>query len=297
MEYSTIKSKDLTVILKTLSGTFASVRDLSGREYLWQGDKAYWGGQAPVCFPVCGGLRDFKAVTLNGKKICMKRHGIVRKREFRQEDSSNEYASFVLESDPETMAQYPFPFLLRTKYRLDGYRITVTYEVLNTGTGRMPFMIGGHPAWKCPLDTDENYSDYELKFEKEEGGTVPLPVNETGLLDENRRYRNPVQGNVLPLSHELFSEHEIVFDEVLKSRAVILQKKGNPHKGLKITFTDFPYLVLWSSGNGGPFLAIEPWTGLSTCSDEDDIFEHKRNCLCAEPGETRRFSFSVEILN
>lgn len=297
MEYTTIRNENLTVVLKTLSGTFASVRDASGREYLWQGDKTYWGGQAPVCFPVCGGLRDFQAVTLDGKRISMKRHGIVRKREFRKEEASAVSASFTLESDPETMAQYPYPFLLRTGYRLDGRRIAVTYEVVNTGTEAMPFMIGGHPAWRCPLDEGEAYDDYEVVFAKEEGGTVPFPVSQTGLLDESRRYPNPVQGSVLPLSHALFSEHEIVLDEVLHSRAVTLRKKDNPHKGLKLSFADFPYLVLWSSGNGGPFLAVEPWAGLSTCSDEDDIFEHKRNCLTAAPGETRKFSYSVDILN
>ena len=30
-------------------------------EYLWQGDKNYWGGQAPVCFPIVGVLKNGKA--------------------------------------------------------------------------------------------------------------------------------------------------------------------------------------------------------------------------------------------
>ena len=31
-----------------------------GVEYLWQGDKEHWGGQAPVCFPIVGVLKAVK---------------------------------------------------------------------------------------------------------------------------------------------------------------------------------------------------------------------------------------------
>ncbi len=44
------------------------------------------------------------------------------------------------------------------------------------------------------------------------------------------------------------------------------------------------------------FVAIEPWGGLSTCSDEGDVFEDKRGCLVAKPGQTVIRSFSIEIL-
>mgnify|MGYP000028289951 FL=1 len=43
-------------------------------------------------------------------------------------------------------------------------------------------------------------------------------------------------------------------------------------------------------------MAVEPWGGLSTCSDEDDILEHKRGCLVAKPGETVTRGFEIEIL-
>lgn len=45
------------------------------------GDAAYWSGQAPVLFPICGSIRGDKAVTLDGKELAMPRHGIVRKEE------------------------------------------------------------------------------------------------------------------------------------------------------------------------------------------------------------------------
>ena len=43
-------------------GTICSIEDFQGIEYLWQGDATYWSGQAPILFPICGGLRDDKAL-------------------------------------------------------------------------------------------------------------------------------------------------------------------------------------------------------------------------------------------
>ena len=32
----------------------------------------------------------------------------------------------------------------------------------------MPFQIGGHPGFHCPLYKEESYEDYELVFEQKE---------------------------------------------------------------------------------------------------------------------------------
>lgn len=50
-----------------------------GVEYLWQGDPQYWAGQAPVCFPITGVLRNEKAVAF-GKPCVMKWQGSIRLR-------------------------------------------------------------------------------------------------------------------------------------------------------------------------------------------------------------------------
>ena len=36
----------------------------------------------------------------------------------------------------------------------------------NTGSGKLPFTIGGHPAFNCPLCDDEEFEDYFVKFDK-----------------------------------------------------------------------------------------------------------------------------------
>jgi galactose mutarotase-like enzyme len=65
---------------------------------------------------------------------------------------------------------------------------------------------------------------------------------------------------------------------------------------VELSFEGFPYLLLWSTANHGPFVAMEPWTGLSTCSDEDDVFEHKRNVTILKPGEEKQLEYKISII-
>lgn len=41
---------------------------------------------------------------------------------------------------------------------------------------------------------------------------------------------------------------------------------------------------------------MEPWTGLSTTTDEDDVFEHKANCQFTKPGEKKEYSYIIHVL-
>jgi galactose mutarotase-like enzyme len=97
-----------------------------------------------------------------------------------------------------------------------------------------------------------------------------------------------------PLHRSWFSYDAQIFDQ-LKSRSV---KLYNPKtgRGVKVDFAGFDYLVVWSSKNGGNFVAIEPWTGLSTCSDEDDVFEHKRGVKILAPNASATHSFDITLL-
>lgn len=119
-------------------------------------------------------------------------------------------------------------------------------------------------------------------------------MTETGLIDMENRTAFLHNQRVLPLCHELFSKDAIILDEI-HSREVTLCSRQHK-KGISLVFQDFPYLVLWSSANRGPFIALEPWIGLSTCSDEGDIFEEKRNIQKAVPGEGKMYSFVIRIL-
>ena len=293
MEY-VLDNGQISITLATAGGSFTSIK-AGGREYLWQGDPAVWSGQAPICFPICGGLRDGRAMTRAGHEVNLARHGFARKQEWKLEEQSENMIALSLSSadHAELLEQYPYPFKIVARYTLDGAAVKVSYEVTDAGTEDMPFFVGGHPAFKCPIDEGEAYSDYELRFEKPEAAELCTAVPSTGLIDVENRSKNPMVGQTLPLTHELFDFAETIFD-VLESREVTLSKKGED-KGVRLSFPDMPYLIVWGKPEGD-FVAVEPWGGLSTCSDEDDVLEHKRGCLTARPGETVTRGFDIEIL-
>lgn len=293
MEYGLTNGK-ISVGLTTEGGSFTSIK-ADGREYLWQGDPAVWSGQAPICFPICGGLRGDHATTLAGHEVNLARHGFARKQEWKLEEQAENMLALSLSSadHAELLEQYPYPFKIVARYELVASAVKVSYEVTNEGSESMPFFIGGHPGFRCPLDEGESYSDYELRFEKREAERLCTAVPSTGLIDVENRSKNPMVGHDLPLTHELFDFAETIFD-VLESRVVVLSKKGED-KGVRLSFPEFSYLIVWSKP-AGDFVAVEPWGGLSTCSDEDDVLEHKRGCLVAQPGETVVRAFSIEIL-
>lgn len=290
-----LKNNRLTVQFLAKGGALSSIKDMEGTEYLWQGDPQFWSGQSPLLFPICGSIRNDKAVLEDGRTVSMPRHGIVRKKEFEYTGSSQEQINFRITSDEETKKQYPFDFSVGISYILLDNSIEVVYEVENRDTVEMPFTIGGHPGFNCPLYAGEKFSDYEVRFEKEETCTVPGQLTDTGLLDTQNRKPCLKQEDRIRLDFSLFEQDAITLDQ-LKSRKVTLchSKTG---RGVELDFEQFPYLVLWTTANHGPFLAMEPWAGLSTCTDESDHFEEKRNTMKLKPREKRKLSYRITILD
>lgn len=289
-----LENEDLTVRMQSLGGALSSLQTKDGLEYLWQGDKNYWSGQAPVLFPICGSLRNDSAVIGRDRVTEMPRHGLVRKREFVCEEKGKDSVLFSIESDEDMLNHYPYPFKLWIRYTLLKNMVRTEYCVENKGTEAMPFFIGGHPGFNCPLFSGESYEDYRLVFPEEETCSVPFPVTETGLIDMEHRTDLLKHQKELQLGHDLFSKDAVILDK-LKSRSVKLcsVKHG---RSVELDFADFPYLILWSTANKGPFVALEPWSGLSTCSDEGDVFEDKRNVQTAEAGKCKTYRFDIRIL-
>lgn len=260
-------------------------------EYLWQGDKKYWAGQAPVCFPITGVLRDSKAVAF-GKPCEMKRHGVARINPFEIREQGANFVSFVQNSSEETKKAFPFDYSLEIRYTVLKNSVTTRYTVKNTGKDRLPFVIGGHPAFHCPLESGEKFEDYTVEFSGAVNQKCLRPDVETGLVDISKRYDVLDAPNKINLDHSLFDLDAMVFDNI-KPKSAVLSAGG---RGVKIDYQDFDNLLVWSSSNGGNFVALEPWTGISTCSDEDSVFENKRGMTVLEPDCEASFAFKITLI-
>lgn len=262
-----------------------------GVEYLWQGDKEHWGGQAPVCFPIVGVLKGGKANAF-GKPCEMKRHGVARINPFEIKEQGPNSVCFVQKSSDKTKKEFPFDYLLQIKYTVLGNSVTTEYTVKNTGNCKLPFQIGGHPAFNCPLESGERFEDYSVKFDKVLNHPCLRPDIHSGIIDISKRYDVIKNSNEIKMDHSLFVDDAMVFDGI-KSKSATLSAGG---RGVQIDYQDFANLLIWSSANGGDFVALEPWTGISTCSDESDAFENKRGITVLEPGEEASFKFKITLI-
>lgn len=289
----TLKNDNITIITNTFGGELNSLKTSDGTEYLWQANPAHWKGQAPVLFPMCGSLRDKKATAL-GKPVCMERHGVARKQEFEIFRQNEDSVTFSLKSNPETLERFPFNFELRITYTIKDNTISNTYTVINTGNDGLPFTIGGHPAFNCPLSENESFEDYEIKFDKEEHAYAIYPDKETGLMDVEHEKLILDNTDTLPLKHELFANDSMNFLNLNSKSVKMISKKTG--RGVGFDFADFSYLLIWSASTKAPFVALEPWIGLATCSDEGDAFEEKRGMRILAPGESEEFTFKITLI-
>ena len=56
----TLKNDILSIKVNRHGAELWSIRDHSGREFIWQADPAFWKRHAPVLFPIVGSLWDKK---------------------------------------------------------------------------------------------------------------------------------------------------------------------------------------------------------------------------------------------
>lgn len=290
MQYKITSGENYAVL--GLEGAQLNSLTKNGREYLWQGDPDFWAGQAPVCFPIVGVLPDGKAKAF-GKDCNMKRHGVARINPFEVFEQHKNSVTFVQKSSEETKKQFPFDYELKIKYTIVGDTVTNEYMITNTGNEKLPFVIGGHPAFKCPVDEDECFEDYYVIFDRKQTLFALRPDVETGLIDVTKRY--PVLNNArrIDMNHQMFEKDALVFDNI-KSKSVTLMGKNG--RGVRVDFQDMNNLLIWSAVGHAPFVALEPWTGISSCSDEDGTFENKRGMTILAPDETVSFKFKITMI-
>ena len=266
-----------------------SLVDLSsGREYIWHGDPAWWNGSAPVLFPIVGGLKD-GAYTFEGRQYALGNHGFARASEFtvaRQERDSTE---LVLTSSTKTRESYPFDFSLSVSFLLERTGLSVRYRVSNTGSPRMYFSIGSHPAFVLPFagGTLENY--YVL-FDREESGERWFLKDNLVLADKTEEVF--MNSRIISLSRSLFDRGALIFKHP-QSREFAIMSSLSPHAITVITEST-PYLGIWGKP-GGPFLCIEPWHGIADSTNSSGSLVDKEGIQYLDSGGTFETGYRIEI--
>ena len=285
-----IENELLNVTVKEQGAEICSIRHQdSGIEYIWGANANVWGRHAPVLFPIVGKLQDNK-YSLKGREYSLPQHGFGRDKDWELAEKGENSLSFRLNEDSETLKNYPFAFELKATYSLNGNTLTVTYQVQNRSEEDMPFSIGAHPGFNCPLKNGEQFDDYYLEFEKPETLSRNLLNNglrtgEKSLFMENKKE--------LPLTEELFSQDALVFEGV-QSDWVALKSRKSAH-GIHFGIRGFPYLGIWTKAGNNEFICIEPWYGVADRMEgQEDLFQ-KEAIQVLPPAATFSCSYSMKF--
>ena len=265
------------------------------REYMWSGDERYWNRVSPVLFPFVGKLRDGRYVH-QGQEFCdIPQHGFARDRDFSMVEKLGDVIWFEMRPDEELRSRYPFEFLLRIGYRIEGRRVHVMWTVRNDSADTMYFSIGGHPAFLCSSGKDEAdvLNGYRLNLYTPKEEVVSGVLNEKGTLSEEKRTVKLTEGK-LDLSAEIFGRDALILDAKEIHTVGILDPDGEEF--LRLQF-DVPQLGIWSpAGKNAPFVCVEPWFGRCDAENFSGVLSERQYGNATEPGHSFHKEYVIECL-
>ena len=278
-------SNDVTnAQINTLGAELCSFKNANNRESIWEGNPTFWGKHSPVLFPIVGTLKN-NTFHHNTKEYQLNRHGFARDMEFELVDKTESTATFSIQSNSATLANYPFQFELQIQYTLVHTTLEIAYTVINKDSTEIPFSIGAHPAFALP----RNFKNYSLEFEKAEPLEYNLLEND---LVSTQTETIATHSNSVPLTYKLFERDALIFKKLQSNSLTILDKEKPV---LKVHFEDFPNLGIWTK-IGAPFICIEPWFGYSdTIKSNGNLFE-KEGIIILKTADSFHAKFSIEIL-
>lgn len=286
---TTISSPELTVTLSDLGAELQSITTATGDELLWHGDTAFWGGQAPILFPIVGRGPDDR-IAVNGQEAPMRQHGFARHATFERAEVSPDSCSYVLRDSADSRAAYPCAFRLTLHYRLSGPTLSVSAEVTNTGDSLLPFGLGFHPAFAWPLP---GAGDARHQIRLANGAEPALAHLQDGYLMPERA-PSPFAGGILPLHHGLFDRDALIFPDGA-GEALIYSAPGSAAPALHFAFHNTPNLGIWTKP-GAPFLCIEPWHGMAARAGAGPEIADRPDSLLLNPHATATFGYSLRVV-
>lgn len=288
----TLKNDILTVEVNEHGAELQNIRR-GPVEYLWQGDPAYWGRRSPVLFPIVGSVWE-KRYRVAGKEYEMGQHGFARDMDFTLVSQTEDEVRYRLESTPETLAKYPYPFVLEIAYKLHGNKLDVIWDVTNPSSAHLYFQIGAHPAFNYPDYSAEKAERGFLSFGKTQGLEC-IRIKEKGCVDTEVKYPLEVPADgLLPIAVDTFDVIDtIMLQDSQIGQVGMYRVDGTPW--LKMTF-DAPVVGIWSPpGKVAPFICLEPWYGRCDRAGYEGDYIDRDWVNSLAPGESFHSVYTIEI--
>ena len=284
------------MLTSKMGGELVSFK-LDGEEKIHQGldcvdenGKVYWKRHSPVLFPIVGKLKKNQTL-IGGRTYELMQHGFARDMEFEPITKLDNFHSYMLKSNKYTLAKYPYEFELYNTYRSEENKLTTIYKVVNTGLINLPFGIGGHPAFQIDQEQLEK-GNYYLEFEENEDKIHFLYLVD-GLIGTEYARNRIVDKRIIPIDSHTFDNDALIMKGIT-SHKISLKNKMTGKKLLRMDFTDFPYLAIWSKPNA-PFICIEPWYSTADNIKSSGVFTQKQDIISLKPKDSFECKYTVEF--
>ena len=169
-------------------------------------------------------------------------------------------------------------------YRIKDCTVRVMWNVMNHDSRDIWFSIGGHPAFVSPVE------GASIEFDVHKSVTAKT-LDENGLVSgETKEFE--LDGGKLHLSHEMFDNDALIFEDQQIRKAVL--KDENDNDVVSMLF-DAPLLGVWTpAGKKAPFICIEPWYGRTDSNTFDGELPDREWGNKLKPSEV--FSTHYEII-
>lgn len=281
-----LTSELLQIVITHHGAELSSVKNNAGLEYIWQADTSVWPRHAPVLFPIVGKLKD-NTYSINNKNYELGQHGFARDSVFSLISHNTVSCTFELRSDSETKKKFPFDFIFQVSYEVDKNTLYTHYKIINPSEQTLLFSVGAHPGFNCPLETNELFEDYYLKFEK-----TNLDITElSGGLLSGQRVPLQLEGDELHLSSTTFDKDALVFENNQIDSISLLSKKTS-HK-IQLDCKNWPYFGIWSKKGCSDFICLEPWYGVADKENTNHLFTEKAGLIKLDAKKQFDCGFSI----
>lgn len=289
----TLSNDLLTVMIDSHGAEVQSiVNNLTGEQYLYQGNTRFWGRRSPVLFPIVGSVWEGR-YRMDGAEYRMGQHGFARDSEFAvMEDAPDDEAWFCLESSESTLASYPRRFRLEIGYGLQGERLTVMWRVRNLDDKTMHFQIGAHPAFLYPEFRENDAVHAYLAFNV--APQASQIVGEKGGIAPDQKAVALESDGLLPVTESTFDVGTVILADGQVSRVSMLDKHKRPY--LSVLFSS-PAVGIWTPSLQAPFVCIEPWYGRADRIGYDGEFAEREFVNALAPGAEFAASYMILIEN
>lgn len=295
METCVLENDQLRVSVRAKSAELTSiVKKSTGKEYLWNADKEYWGWSSPILFPNVGGCKD-NTYRWEGKSYEIPRHGFARNMEFTLESATQTECWWKLTDSEETRKVFPFAFVLEIGYRLENKRVLIMWKVTNPDTEELHFSIGAHPALMWQLEDGQQVTDCWIsmdlnspfphfkKIDPEDG--MVLPTDYDYELED---------GNMHRITADEFKEDALIFEDSQVKTVYLSVAEQRPFAA--VNFPKAPAVGIWAPYKEGvPFVCIEPWYGRSEDSGFDGDWSERPLTNHLKAGEVFETSYSIDV--